>query len=298
MSQLIEKINQGQTLISDGAMGTFLQAMGLEPGQCPEKWNIDQPENVASIAKAYYDAGSDICETNSFGGTSYKIKHYFCNDTDEQINQKVTLYNQKAAEIAKSQANEKQLVFGSVGPTGQMIFPLGTEKPEQVYEAFAVQVKALAAGGADAICIETMTALEEAELALKAAKDHTTLPVIVTFTFDKGRKGYRSMMGVSVEQFVEHFTKAGADIIGSNCGNGIDNMVEICQLLKQNTDKPIMIQANAGLPVLENGKTVFKETPEDMAGKVSQLIENGAKIIGGCCGTTPEHIKAMKACTA
>jgi 5-methyltetrahydrofolate--homocysteine methyltransferase len=200
-----------------------------------------------------------------------------------------------AAEIARKAAGQNCFVIGSVGPTGQFLAPLGTQTEQDMYEAFREQVVALAQGGADAICIETMTALEEARVALRAAKENTDLVTIVTFTFDKTAQGqYRTMMGVSPAQAAREMTALDADIVGSNCGSGPENMIPICREMRDNTDRFIMIQPNAGLPILEDGKTLFKATPEDMAQGVGLLIAGGANIIGGCCGTTDAHIKAMR----
>ncbi len=288
MENLIEILSSGKILMCDGAMGTSLQNLGLTTDECPEQWNISQPDKVRSVSEGFIAAGSDIVETNTFGGTVYKLERYGLGDKVEEV-------NVAAAQLARQAAGDEHFVFGSVGPTGQFLAPLGTEPEEKMYEAFREQVMGLAKGGVDAICIETMTALEEAAVALRAAKENTSLPVVVTFSFDKTTRGdYRTMMGVSPEQLAVQMSQAGADIVGSNCGNGIDDMVEISRQIHENTDKFVMIQANAGIPVLEDGKTVFKATPEEMASHVGELIKNGVNIIGGCCGTTPEHIRAMK----
>jgi 5-methyltetrahydrofolate--homocysteine methyltransferase len=269
-------------------MGTSLQNLGLEAGACPEQWNITHSEQVQSVIAGYVAAGSDIVETNSFGGTRYKLEYFGLADEVRQL-------NRVAAEIARKAAGQNCFVIGSVGPTGQFLAPLGTQTEQDMYEAFREQVVALAQGGADAICIETMTALEEARVALRAAKENTDLVTIVTFTFDKTAQGqYRTMMGVSPAQAAREMTALDADIVGSNCGSGPENMIPICREMRDNTDRFIMIQPNAGLPILEDGKTLFKATPEDMAQGVGLLIAGGANIIGGCCGTTDAHIKAMR----
>lgn len=288
MKGILDRVAAGEILISDGAMGTFLQAKGLKQGECPEEWCVSHPDAVKSIAEAYIAAGSDIVETDSFGGTSFKLKEFGMAD-------RVAEFNKAAAKIAKEAMGDKGYVAASVGPTGQIAEDEGgmvTE--EELYNAFKEQVMALAEGGADALCIETMSSVIEAVQAVKAAKENTSLPVICTFTFELGARGFRTMMGVTPETAAQAVVEAGADIVGANCGNGIANMIEITKQIKaavQNT--PIMIQANAGLPVFENGATVFKETPSDMAARVKELIAAGAKIIGGCCGTNPDHIAAM-----
>ena len=288
MNGLLDRLQAGQILLSDGAMGTSLQNRGLAVNECVESWNLTHPDDVREVVAGFVNAGSDIVETNSFGGTRIKLYKY-------SLDNKLHEINRRAAEIACQAAQGRSLVFGSVGPTGVFIQPLGEATEEEIYQAFQEQVESLAQGGADAICIETMTDLHEARIALRAVKENTQLPVVVTFTFDKVGDGkFRTMMGVSPEDIAQQLPDAGADIIGSNCGNGIENMVEICAQLRQQTDGFIMIQANAGLPVLEDGKTVFKATPGDMARYVEPLIQNGANIIGGCCGTTAAHIAAFK----
>ncbi len=288
MSSLLECLAKRQILISDGAMGTFLHAKGLAAGECPESWCVSHSDVVKEIAQAYIDAGSSIVETNSFGGSAPKLKHY-------GLAGKVREFNRAAAALAKEAMGAKGFVAASVGPTGQILQAEGGDaKPEQLYEFFKEQVVALAEGGADAICIETMSSLQEAIQAIKAAKENTSLPVICTFTFEAGPKGFRTMMGLKPESAGREAVAAGADVIGANCGNDIANMIEITKEMRAAApNAPILIHANAGVPVVEDGKTVFKETPEYMASHVQRLVDAGANIIGGCCGTSPEHIAAM-----
>ena len=290
MKTLLERIAQGDVLISDGAMGTFLHAKGLSAGECPESWCSSHPDVVRGIADAYIAAGSDIVETNSFGGTSYKLKAYGLAD-------KVDEFNRAAAALAKEAFAGKGYVAASVGPTGHIVEEEGGDvTAAQLYEAFKEQVIALAAGGADAICVETMSSVREAAEAVRAAKENTSLPVICTFTFEAGAKGFRTMMGVKPDRAAKEAIAAGADVVGANCGNGIANMIEITKQMRAAApNTPILIHANAGAPVVEDGKTTFKETPEYMASRVEELVAAGANIIGGCCGTTPGHIAAMAA---
>lgn len=272
----------------DGAMGTGLQARGLDQGDCPERWNLTRPDDVQAVTAGYVAAGSDLVETNSFGGTSIKLAHYGLAEQAAQI-------NRRAAQIARQAAGHQVLVAASVGPTGALLEPYGPLTEAQAYEAFAQQVLALAEGGADAICIETMLALEEAKIALRAAKENTSLPVLVTFTFDKTARGdFRTVFGVSPSQVARELPAAGADVIGSNCGSGVEQLLEVCRALRAQTAAPLLIQPNAGLPLIENGKTIFPATPEHLAGFVDALVTAGANLIGGCCGTTPAHIAAMR----
>jgi 5-methyltetrahydrofolate--homocysteine methyltransferase len=288
VNSLLKRVKAGEILISDGAMGTFLHAKGLQGGECPESWCISHPKAVEEIAEAYVTAGSDLVETNSFGASSFKLKSYGLADKVHEI-------NRAAAKLAKNMIGDKGYVAASVGPTGHIVIEEGGDATaEQLYEAFKAQVIALAEGGADAICVETMSSVVEAEQAIKATKENTNLPVICTFAFEPGIKGFRTMMGVKPDRAAKAAAAAGADIIGANCGMGISNMIEITRQMRAAAPNvPILIHANAGPPVVEDGKTVFKETPELMASFVPELVQAGANIIGGCCGTTPAHITAV-----
>ncbi len=289
MSTILERLATGEVLISDGATGTYLQSHGMKSGECPELLNETDPDLIRGMAAAYLAAGSDMVSTNSFGCSSYKLSEF-------GLAEKADTLNKAAAALAKEAVCTDGYVAASVGPTGQIaIDEGGLCEPEDMFKAFSKQIAALAEGGADAILIETQTSVIEAVQAVKAAKSVCSLPVIVTFTYEPGARGYRTMMGADPATASQAVVEAGADIVGSNCGNGIENMVEVAKLIRGALPAtPIMVQANAGMPVLENGKTVFKDSPEHMAGFVGKLVDAGANIIGGCCGTTPGHITAMK----
>jgi len=287
MNKIIREVQKGRILVSDGAWGTFLHKKGLKSGECPEMWNIQRHDDVFDIARSYIEAGADMIETNSFGGSCYKLANYGLED-------KVYELNKSAAEISRRAAGPDHFVLGSVGPTGKLLI-MEEVTEDELYDAFKEQSIALEAGGADAIVIETMTDLEEARIAVKAACENTSCEVICTMTFDKiSTDEYRTMMGCSPAEMTETLIEAGASIIGANCGNGIADMIGIVkEIRKVNQTIPILIHANAGMPVYSNGETTFPETPADMAGRVKEIIEAGANIIGGCCGTTPSHISEI-----
>ncbi|UCE07236.1 MAG: homocysteine S-methyltransferase family protein [bacterium] len=285
---IVDTIKSGKILVSDGAWGTFLQKKGLKPGDCPELWCVDHPDDVLAIAKSYIDAGADMIETNSFGGSRFKLEHYGLADQATEL-------NEAAARISRQAAGDSKWVIAAIGPTGKILL-MGDVTEDQLYDGFKEQAIAFAIGGADAICIETMSALDEASLAVRAARENTDCEVICTFTFERTVKGeYRTMMGVAPKDAVKAAIKAGAHIIGTNCGNGFERMIDIVKQIRVvEPDKPILVHANAGLPKNVNGVDVFPETPEQMAALVPDLIKAGANIIGGCCGTTPDHILAIR----
>jgi 5-methyltetrahydrofolate--homocysteine methyltransferase len=250
-------------------------------------WNSTHRDDVFAIAKSYIDAGADIILTNSFGGSPAKLEHYGLQDRTAEL-------NETAAAISREAAGTDHLVLGSIGPTGVMLM-MGEVSEETLYDGFCVQAGALKKGGVDALCIETMSALDEACLAIRAARESSGLEVACTFTFEKTINGeFRTMMGVSPAEMVQAVKEAGASVLGTNCGNGFDQMIDIVKEIRSiDPLTPILVHANAGKPVFQDGKTVFPETPEMMAAKINDLIKSGANIIGGCCGTTPAHIQKL-----
>lgn len=286
--KIVDILKTGKILISDGAWGTFLYKKGLKPGECPDEWSLTHYESVKEIAASYVDAGANLVETNSFGANYYKLEHY-------GLEKKVADINEAAARASKEAAGDNVYVIASIGPTGKMLL-MGDVTEEDFYNCFREQAIALEKGGADAVCIETMSDADEAIQAIKATKENTSLEIISTFTFEKTLQNeYRTMMGLSPVEAVESALAAGADIVGANCGNGIERMAEIVQEIRSVfPDVYILVHANAGLPVNVDGTDVFPETPEIMASFVPSLVKAGANIIGGCCGTTPEHIRAIK----
>jgi 5-methyltetrahydrofolate--homocysteine methyltransferase len=287
MKSLIEELKKERVLVSDGAWGTFLFQRGLQQGECPELWNVTHRNDVFAIAKSYIDAGADMILTNSFGGSPVRLKHY-------ELNERAFELNEAAAAISREAAGENHFVLGSIGPSGAMMM-MGETTEEELFEGFSLQAQALKKGGVDAICVETMTDIQEAAIAVRAAKESTGLEVACTFTFDKTPTGeFRTMMGVTPEEMVNAMKDEGADVIGTNCGNGFENMLGIVKEIRL-VDKttPILLHANAGLPIFKNNKVDYPETPDMMASRVNELIQCGANIIGGCCGTTPLHISAI-----
>jgi 5-methyltetrahydrofolate--homocysteine methyltransferase len=286
-TKIVDAVRSGKILVSDGAWGTFLQKKGLKPGECPELWCIDRPADVMDVAKGYVDAGADMIESDSFGGTCFKFDHYGLASRTAEI-------NEASARISRQAAGDSKWVIASIGPTGKMLL-MEDVTEQEMYDAFKVQAIALEKGGADAACIETMSAIDEATLAIKAVKENTKMEAICTFTLERVQSGeYRTMMGVSPAEAALAAVAAGADIIGTNCGNGIERMIEIVREMRAACpNTPILVHANAGLPKNVNGVDTFPESPADMARQIPALVKAGANIVGGCCGTTPAHIQAM-----
>ncbi len=288
MRDVLDRIGSGEILVCDGATGTMLMMEGLAAGECPEKMNLDRRRAVEKIVRLYLDAGSDIVQTNTFGGSPLKLAQYTLEGRTEEI-------NRTGVDIVRRVAGSKAYVSASVGPSGRLLKPFGDTDPEEIFQSFQQQIGALAGAGIDMINIETMTDLTEATLAIKAAKSVSrSIPVAASMTFDLTSRGFFTIMGIGIEEAAAGMAEAGADIIGSNCGNGIENMVEIAKEFKRHTSLPIIIQSNAGIPVIKGGEITYPETPEFMAEGCRRLLEIGVSVVGGCCGTTPDHIAAFR----
>lgn len=281
MNELLAKLEK-EILVLDGAMGTELQKRSLPVGDCPEELNLTNPAGIKEIHKDYVQAGSDIIQTNTFGANRLKLAEYDLAAKTEKI-------NQQAAQLARETAETDKFVSGSMGPTGQLLAPMGDLSFKTAYQAFREQAQALEAGGVDIINIETMTDLQEARAALIAVKENTSLPVICNLTYDEQLK---TVTGTDPITAITVLTSLGADVIGANCSLGPEKLVEVMEIMGQHTDKLLCVQPNAGLPELdEDGNTIFPMQAEKMASYVPDFIQAGVNIIGGCCGSGPEYIK-------
>ncbi|MEK7405414.1 MAG: homocysteine S-methyltransferase family protein [Acidobacteriota bacterium] len=284
MSEVIQQLLAAGPVVTDGAWGTQLQLRGLAPGVCPDAWNLALPDRVEQVARAYVEAGSQVILTNTFRANRITLAGHGLADQAAAI-------NRAGVEISRRATAGRARVFASIGPSGKILV-LGETSEEELAEAYSEQAQALAEAGADALLLETMSDLAEARLALAAAR-RTGLPVVASMVFDSGRNKDRTMMGVTPEQAAAELSAAGADVIGANCGSGVAGYVDICRRLRAATDRPVWIKANAGLPELVDGATVYRMTPEEFAAYVPALLEAGAAFIGGCCGTGPDFIRAL-----
>ncbi len=286
MHPTLEKLLAGGPAVTDGAWGTELQARGLQSGDFPDAWNLSNPEKVREVAAAYVQAGSQVILTNTFGANRLRLRAH-------NLAEKVVEINRRGVEISKQAAGSKVAVFASIGPSGKMLLSGETTEAE-LRQAFAEQAQALAEGGADGLVVETMAELEEAKLAVEAARA-TGLPVVACMVYDAGKNKDRTMTGVTPEQAAAGLQAAGADVIGANCGQGIEGFIPICRRLRVATDRPLWMKANAGLPELENGRVKYRTTPETFASFGPALVAAGSSFVGGCCGTNPAYIRALKA---
>ena len=282
---LIGEMTAAGPVLTDGAWGTEMQSRGLAAGETPDFWNLSHPDRVEQVARAYVEAGSQVVLTNTFRANRIALAKH---PDVERISE----VNRAGVEISRRAAGDRARVFASIGPCGKLLIT-GEVDEAALHAAFAEQAQALAAGGADAIVVETMSDLAEAGIAVEEAKA-TGLPVVACMVYDSGKNRDRTMMGVSPEQAAEELTRIGADAIGANCGTGVEDYIPICASLAAATPLPVWIKPNAGLPELENGEVVYRTTPSEFAVNVSKLLEAGARFVGGCCGTTPEFIEAMR----
>lgn len=280
---ICEVLRHGPVLI-DGAWGTELQEMGLAGSEIGDSWNLSQPRKVEALARSYVEVGSEIILTNTFRSNRIAFEHH------ENLS-KLAEINRAGVEISRSAAGHRAMVFASIGPSGKML--IAEEISEQeLADAFGEQARALASAGPDALVIETMSDLTEAVIALRAAKE-TGLPVVVCMVFDSGKDQDRTLSGVTPERAAQELTRCGADVVGANCGKGIEGFIPICRRLSAATDRPIWIKSNAGLPQVRGDSIIYDTTPEEFASHVPSLLNAKASFVGGCCGTNPMFIGAM-----
>lgn len=288
MVPLLERIQGGDVLLADGAMGTLLMERGLPAGACPESINLERPELLEEIARLYLEAGADIIQTNTLGASPIKLAMYGLAERTEEV-------NLSAARAVRRVVGDKAYVYGSCGPCALMLKPYGDANPDDVRMGFVRQIQALVDGGIDVLIIETMMDLAECRLAIEAARSVSgTLPIMACMTFNRTPRGFFTIMGNDVPTAAAGMVAAGADVIGSNCGSGIEQMIEVAQAFAAASTRPLIFQPNAGMPHTEGLRTVYRETPEFMADRAGALIDAGATVIGGCCGTAPGHIRALR----
>ena len=289
MNKFLERLNSGEILVADGATGSNLQKMGLKPGRPPEDLIIDNPDIIHQLEKSFVDAGSDSILTCTFGGTRMRMK-------DSKYQDRTPEVNIRAAELARKAAksrNDGVLVAGSMGPVGALIKPYGPLEAEDVKATFAEQAKALAEGGVDLLLIETMFSFEETTAAFEGAQSVTGLPIVVSFSYDRGT---RSMMGVKPKDVIKRYCEMGATLVGANCGTTLENMEAVVKEYSATVPNfPLWVKPNAGVPHMDiqTEQGVYDMGPEDMAAYAKKYVELGAKVVGGCCGNTPEHISAI-----
>jgi methionine synthase I (cobalamin-dependent) len=287
MNNLANLLQTNKPILLDGAMGTMLFAAGLEAGKCPEEWNVLHPEKVREIHRAYIEAGSQIILTNTFGGSKIRLESHGLADQVRKL-------NEAAAKNARAEADAVDhivVVAGSIGPSGQLLEPIGTLKAEDARQSFADQAAGLAAGGVDMFWIETMSDLEEVKAAIAGVRSVSDLPIAATMSFDS--HGH-TMMGIKPEQAANALHLEEIQFIGANCGTGSDELIEAIKAIKAtNPELPLIAKANAGIPQMVGSEVVYNGSPELMADYAVTVWNEGARLIGGCCGSTPAHIKAM-----
>lgn len=277
-------------LVIDGAMGTMLQKNGLKSGECPELWNITHPEVVKQIHTSYLEAGADIILTNTFGANGIKLLKLKQQDKLQEINRQAVILAKEAADNFRKKYFEPVFVAGSVGPTGEILEPIGPLKSSEAYQGYQDQIKEMVSAGVDIVILETFYDLAEIKIALRAVKENTDLPVFASMTFDDSKK---TIYGVTPEEAVEELFKEEADGVGANCGSGPELLYKILTRMRIITDSLLLVEPNAGMPYLKDNKVVYPATPEEMAQYAEKFAKLNINIIGGCCGTTPEHIKAI-----
>jgi 5-methyltetrahydrofolate--homocysteine methyltransferase len=280
----LELLEEKHVLVADGATGTNYQEAGLEPGVAPEEWLFDAPERVLELHRAFVDAGSDLVLSCTFGATSIRL-------ADGPLAGRAREVNLRAVELAREAAGGRALVAGSLGPTGQLCEPLGPLGLEDASAAYAEQAAALAEGGADVLVLETFFALEEALAAIEGISRVTDIPVVVAFSFDQGT---HTMMGLTARDVAEAVAPLGVAAVGANCGRSLeDNDAVVEEMLAASAGLPVWVKPNAGVPKIVGDTVVYEADPADLAAHARRYVEQGARIVGGCCGSTPAHVRAV-----
>lgn len=282
----LELVKQ-RVVLFDGGMGTMLIARGLSSGVAPEKWNIERPEVVEEVHRAYFSAGSDVVHTNTFGGNRFKLR-------DKHLEDDLVRINETAVRLAREACPPGKFIAGDVGPSGKLMAPFGPHDVREMEAIFEEQGRILVEAGVDLISIETMFSVEEALAALRAIRGITDLPIFVSLSFDLKPKGFFTLMGETPEECVKALEENGADVVGSNCQLGSREMVDLIHELRSWTTVPIIAQPNAGSPVMKGGETVYEQSPGEFAEDILRIVEAGANVIGGCCGTTPRFIREAR----
>jgi 5-methyltetrahydrofolate--homocysteine methyltransferase len=275
-----------RVVLYDGGMGTMLFARGLVDGESPEVWNWERPRDVEEVYRAYYEAGSDVVQTNTFGGTPIKLSERDLQDRTHEA-------NLLAARSLRAVCPPGRFAAGDVGPIGKFMQPMGEFTREEFEASFEAQIRGLVEGGVDLISIETMYSLQEAICALRAAKKVASLPVVVCMTFDRNPRGFYTLMGETVATCLKALRDEGADIVGSNCSHGSPVFVELARVIRDATDLPVILQPNRGKPVLEREAMAYKQTAEEFVADMETIAALGINVLGGCCGTTPEFIARL-----
>ncbi len=277
-------------MVIDGAMGTMLQQYGLKAGEIPEIWNITHPDIVKEIHSSYLEAGADIILTNTFGANGLKLQKLGYRDRLSEFNKKAVKLAREVADKYREVHQMPIFIAGSIGPSGEILGPCGLIKDEEVYTGYEEQVRVLVSSGIDFILLETFYDLNEISIALKAVKEISDLPVFASMTFDESLK---TIYGISPEKAVKVLFQEGADGVGANCGSGLETLYKVISQMRTMTGAPLLVKPNAGIPYIENNRIIYPATPQEMAEYTEKFIQLKVNIIGGCCGTTSEHIRAM-----
>jgi len=284
----LEFLERRQALLLDGATGTELMAHGFKSGDNPERWNVDEPEKVTEVARSYFEAGSDAVLTNTFGGSAIKLQAF-------ELEDRIYELNLAGCRNALAARPDGRFVIGSIGPTGKFMPPLGPVEETEMIAAFTPQVKAMNDAGIDAVMVETFTDINELGCAVKAVKENSDLPIICSLTFDKTPRGYRTIMGVGVKEAAERLLEDGAAVVGSNCGHGLLNMIEIlAEYRAVSGDLKILGKPNAGIPEYRDGGTSYTEDEGFFEDHIAKMLDLNPAVVGGCCGTHPGHIRVMR----